>query len=249
MYETLFIGNELIMLESIDSTNLYIKQLVSNKMRSIEGLVVIAKNQQSGRGQMGNKWISEIGKNLTFSILLKPKISISHQFLLTKVISLGIVDFLLDEKMKDIKIKWPNDIYVRDDKIAGILIENTIKGTEIDSCIVGIGLNVNQILFDKGLTNATSMKKEKEIDYDLDDVLKRLLFFIEKRYLMLKALNFTCLDADYLSHFYQFNKLKKYEILGEIIDAKITGVSNLGKLKLAINNSINEYDLKEVRFI
>jgi len=91
MYQNLFIGNKVVRLDNIDSTNSYTKELVSQKMDLIEGLIVIAKNQTAGKGQMGNKWLSEEGKNLTCSILLKPKLNVDEQFLVSKVISLGIV--------------------------------------------------------------------------------------------------------------------------------------------------------------
>ena len=144
MYNRLFIGNNIISLEEVDSTNRYLKDYLLKDNNTIEGLVVVATNQHSGRGQKGNTWQSEQGKNLTFSIFIKPNIQVQAQFLISKAISLGIVDFLNDVGLSELKIKWPNDIFCKDKKIARILIENTLKGNNVSNSIIGIGLNVNQ---------------------------------------------------------------------------------------------------------
>ena len=136
------------------------RDLILKNKNEIEGLVVFSENQTDGKGQRGNSWITERGKNLTFSLFLKPSILISTQFVLSKIVSLSIVDFLMEMGVKDVKIKWPNDIYCGDKKIAGILIENTISEGKINNCIVGIGLNVNQVNFDSSIQNATSLKLE-----------------------------------------------------------------------------------------
>ena len=133
MYQRLFIGNKLINLKEVDSTNSYLKQFLSDNNKEIEGLVVVTENQISGRGQKGNSWESEKQKNLTFSIYLKPNIVVHHQFLISKAISLGIIHFLGYLGLNNLKIKWPNDIYCENKKIAGILIENNIRENKIYS--------------------------------------------------------------------------------------------------------------------
>jgi BirA family transcriptional regulator, biotin operon repressor / biotin---[acetyl-CoA-carboxylase] ligase len=249
MYQKLFIGNKLKKLEEVDSTNSYAKQLLLNDNDVIEGLVIVAESQSYGRGQMGNKWVTESGKNLTFSIILKPNLEVSNQFMLSKTISLGIVDFLIDAGFENIKIKWPNDIYVNDTKIAGILIENTLKGKNIDYSVVGVGLNVNQLKFDSGLTNPTSMRLIKDLKYNLDDLLNKLLFFIERRYLALKSNNQKLISADYLEKLYRINELNKFEVNKVVVEAKIIAIAKSGKLRLDIAGKENEFDLKEVKFI
>lgn len=248
MNQNLFIGNKVIKLTTVGSTNIYLKDLLSEKEKVFEGLVVVADDQTDGRGQYGNKWIAESGKNLTFSLLLKPSLKIDDQFLIAKMASLAIVDFLRAVGIANVTIKWPNDIYVDDLKIAGILIENMLKGSVVATSIVGIGLNVNQLNFNH-LANATSMKLLKRIDFDLAAILDQLLVAIEKRYLLFKTNGAIKIDAEYLQNLYRFKQLKTFELEGKQIHAEITGVSSTGRLKLKIGESISEFDLKEIKFV
>lgn len=249
MYQRLFIGNKIVKLKEIDSTNLYIKKLISDNDREVEGLVVIAENQYAGRGQKGNIWESEKGMNLTFSIFFKPNILIHNQFLMSKVISLGIVDFLDNLGLGQLKIKWPNDIYCGGSKISGILIENSIKENKIYHVIVGIGLNVNQTNF--SLKNSpTSIAKELGTHLlNLEELFDQLLFFIEKRYLLLKAGKDNLIDEDYLRYLYWLNESRRFRINGESARGIIVGIDNIGKLRVKINNEIRAFDLKEIEFL
>ena len=249
MVQRFLLGNEIISLDSVDSTNSYLKRLILDKNSFLEGITVVTKNQTSGRGQMGNIWLSEEGKNLTFSVALKPKLKVDDQFLISKVVSLGIVEFLIDLGIDKVKIKWPNDIYVDRLKIAGILIENSLKGSSIESSILGIGVNINQVEFSDGVKSATSLKLIKKTIFDLDDLLNKLLFFIEKKYLMLRNSNISAINADYERQLYRLNEVHQFQINNKIIKAKIVGVTKQGKLKLDSGEVINELDLKEVVFI
>jgi len=250
MYQNLFIGNRVIRLDEIDSTNLYLKELVSNQKDTIEGVVVIADHQTSGRGQMGNKWESEAKENLTFSVLLKPKLDVKNQFVLSQLISLAIVDFLENEMFTNVSIKWPNDIYIDNSKVAGILIENTLKGSQIENTIVGIGLNVNQSIFSAELKNATSMKLEKNIEYDKEEMITALLFFIEKKYLALRSeQRKKTIDETYKSYLYRYQEMSEYEIGGVKVISKIVGVTATGLLQMEMNNTIKKFDLKEIKFV
>jgi BirA family transcriptional regulator, biotin operon repressor / biotin---[acetyl-CoA-carboxylase] ligase len=248
MYQRLFIGNNLVSLEEVASTNVYLKSRISESEAEVEGLVIVAKNQYAGRGQRGNEWESEKGKNLTFSIFLKPNILVKHQFLISKVVSLGIIDFLEDLKISTPKIKWPNDIYCDDNKIAGILIENSIKENKIYSSVVGVGLNVNQIQFNSG-DNPTSLNIELNNTFDIEELLYQLLFFIERRYLLLKASNESLIDSDYLHYLYKMNQPNRFKVKGKEITGVIIGVSLIGKLQVKINENIEEFDLKEIEFL
>ena len=146
--------HDIIWLESVDSTNEEAKRHISD----IDNLSVLsALEQTAGRGQRGNKWTSNTGENLMFSIVLKdPKISARDQFVLNEIASLAVVDFLSMHGISA-RIKWPNDIYVGSKKICGILIENSLHGSAISSSIIGIGLNINQRNFNVNLPNPTSM--------------------------------------------------------------------------------------------
>src|ERR1700752_1538956 len=145
--QTLFTGRHLMNLESTNSTNDFINGLLA-KNQLPEGSVVVAEAQAPGRGQSGEKWISQPGKNLLMSLLFYPSfLSLHDLFMLSKAFSLGIYDFLFDEIKMDVKIKWPNDIYFQDKKLCGILIENSIRRETLNHTILGIGLNVNQEVF------------------------------------------------------------------------------------------------------
>ena len=155
--------HDIIWLESVDSTNEECRRHISD----IDNLsVVAALSQTSGKGQRGNSWISAPGENLTFSVVLKFPSSVSagepepvkayDQFVLSEIAALAVVDLLAEHGIQA-KIKWPNDIYVGEKKICGILIENTLQGEWIQHSIIGIGLNVNQRNFDATLPNPTSM--------------------------------------------------------------------------------------------
>ena len=146
--------HDIIWLESVDSTNLEAKRNISD----IDNLSVLsALEQTAGRGQRGNKWTSNAGENLMFSIVLKsPVLMPEDHFALNEIAALSVADFLSTYGIKA-QIKWPNDIYVDDKKICGILIENSFRGKYISSSIIGIGLNINQRNFDVNLPNPTSM--------------------------------------------------------------------------------------------
>ena len=249
MSERLFIGNKLVELETVDSTNAYIQERILKNEKEIEGLVVVSGYQSSGRGQRGNNWLSEKGKSLTFSILLKPNVQVKNQFLISKAVSLGIIDFLFNKGLRNTKIKWPNDIYLKDKKLSGILIENSIRGNRICNSIVGIGLNVNQTEFSSTLKGVTSLKNVLGINLDLKESLNEVLFFIEKRYLMLKTRKIDLINTDYLENLYWINEHRKFQINEITVEGIIVGVNSIGKIQIQIENKISEFDLKEIRFL
>jgi len=248
MFKPLFIGEKQINLTEVNSTNTFIKQLVTNSKKEVEGLVVTTRNQTKGRGQQGNTWESEPGKNLTFSIFLKPNILVRNQFLLSKVISLGIVDFLINLGLENVQIKWPNDIYIGKKKIAGILIENTLKSNKVFSTVVGVGLNVNQVKFNSA-NNPISIFNEIGVEKDLKEVLNQLLFFIEKRYISLRQGKEKKIDADYLNLLLGINKISPFKIRNKILKGEIKGVNSIGKLHVIIEGHLEEFDLKEIVFL
>ena len=163
--KTLFIGQNSINLKSIDSTNSYASELLRQNA-PLEGTMIYTFDQHNGRGQRGNTWYSQPNKNATLSYILYPTfLQIEKQFLLNKITCLAVADLMaeiighskgLTQKDKAVQIKWPNDIYVGNKKISGILIENTLRETSIRSSIVGIGININQTDFTDAI-NATSL--------------------------------------------------------------------------------------------
>lgn len=246
----LFIGQNIITLKYVDSTNNYLKDKLSKSEPLAEGTVILAEEQSAGRGQMGNIWHSERGKNLTFTILLNPHfLPIEQQFQLNKVISLGLNDVLSTYFGDSAKIKWPNDSYIGNDKIGGILIENNIQGNLLKHAVVGIGLNVNQTHFSSLLKNVTSFGKISQQDYHLMDILIEICKAIEARYLQLKAGKYQKIDEEYLKKLYRFNEWSMYRINGEVKSGKIRGISKEGHLELENENQITQYGLKEIAFI
>ena len=164
----------IIRLEETESTNSYLKQLLREKHLE-EGSIVVADYQTGGRGQRGNSWISAKGKNLLFSLLIYPKnVFAKDQFIISRIASLAIKN-TLDRFTHDICIKWPNDMYWKDKKIAGILIENDLKGNKIENTIIGIGLNLNQEIFPSELPNPVSLKQITGVTYNKESILNMLL--------------------------------------------------------------------------
>ncbi len=245
------IGNEIIRLHEVDSTNRYLMDWI-NRENVSEGTVVITDFQTAGRGTDGARWESEQSKNLTFSLLLKPVfLAPEAQFYLNKVISLGLADAVneLLPGRTDIRVKWPNDLYLGDRKVAGTLIQNGVKGSRFEFSILGIGLNVNQSRFTDDAANPVSLNQVSGKIFDLPGVLELVLKKIEARYECLKKGDKTCVDADYLKVLYRFNEMARFIVKEKPVEARITGVNRYGQLILEIPGSkILECDLKEVKF-
>jgi BirA family biotin operon repressor/biotin-[acetyl-CoA-carboxylase] ligase len=244
----LFIGKVLISLEIVDSTNDYAKDLLS-KSKPLEGTAIIAHTQQQGRGQFGNKWLSEPGKNLTFSIILYPVfLNASQQFSLTQAIALGIKDLLAALVPSTVSIKWPNDIYIDERKVAGILIENTIAGQFLTDAVIGIGLNLNQTIFGD-LATATSVSLAAGKEFDKEEVLQNLFHHIEARYLQVKSGHIKELQNEYLQSLYRINEPHNYRAEQDIIEGTILGVNQYGQLQMEIDGAVRTFNNKEVEFL
>jgi BirA family biotin operon repressor/biotin-[acetyl-CoA-carboxylase] ligase len=171
------------------------------------GYCISADFQTSGHGQATNRWESEDGKNLLFSLLLRPTvIPAAEQFVITELVTLAIINALQDYIRQKITIKWPNDIYVGDKKLCGILIENALCGPTIDTCIVGIGININQELFVSDAPNPVSLKQLNGRDNDRGEILEEIYQNILNYY-------------DYLADNWQNNDIKQslhYEYMNNL---------------------------------
>ena len=240
----------IISLPETGSTNTYAIGLLS-KDRPEEGCVVITDHQTQGKGTDTNTWESEKGKNLTFSLILYPEFKADRQFVLNKAISLGICDFLCDElPQSEIKIKWPNDIYISDKKVCGILIQNSVIGNRLDYVVVGIGLNVNQTIFTSDTPNPVSFKMVTGKDYDLNELLQKLLNSIFEKYAQVKPETSQKIENDYLKKLYRLMEWHEYILKGTETIARIIGTNSFGQLELETENGqVFTYDLKEVKFI
>jgi BirA family transcriptional regulator, biotin operon repressor / biotin---[acetyl-CoA-carboxylase] ligase len=244
----MIIGSGLIFSENLSSTNLHAAALLKHG-NPAEGTIVHTNFQTAGKGQMGNSWESEDGKNLLISIILYPVfIKADQQFVLSEVVSLGITDFL-SSFLPDVFIKWPNDIYFFNDKIAGILIENSIMQDEIESSIAGIGLNINQERFVSGAPNPTSLRILTGKNHDLSECLKSLAAAIDKRYKQLLKGENSVIDKEYITSMYRYGSWNKYSDDKGLFEGRITGVTPSGKLLVEDRKGkIREYGFKEVDF-
>jgi BirA family biotin operon repressor/biotin-[acetyl-CoA-carboxylase] ligase len=255
LYNTLFVGNVLLELKEVNSTNSYIQNLLSKQNLS-EGTSILTYDQTGGRGQFGNSWQSESGKNIAVSILLKPNfLKADQQFYLNKAISLGVHDALKSIISSSpgipdsaLKIKWPNDIYFNDKKICGLLIENSLHGEQINNSIIGIGLNVNQENF-KNLLNAGSLKNMTGNEMDLKQTVSALFHFIEKRYLQLRNFKWDDMNREYLQALYRYQEYHIYEATGEVFKGQILGVSERGELMIESEGKIRKFNFKEVKHL
>lgn len=249
-FSRLFVGQNFITLREVDSTNNYLKNELTKSTPLPEGTVIMADHQYAGRGQLNNTWHSEAGKNLTFSLLLCPSfLNIDNQFILNKALSIAINEFLSQFIGNHLNIKWPNDIYYKDDKLGGILIENILQGSKWKYAIVGIGLNINQTMFPNEVKDVTSLCKILHTDYDLQKLLFQLCSYIEINYLKLKASKVDEINAKYLNKLYRLNEWHFYKASNEVIKGKIIGVDNRGCLLMETTKAIRTFDLKEIEFL
>ena len=240
-------GKNLVYVPECHSTNTLASELWQ-KTAALEGTTVITDNQLQGRGQRGNVWLSDPHKNLTFSLVLKPSfLKPIDLFNLTVAVSLGLCDFLTQRIGAGVKIKWPNDILVNDKKVCGILIENTLAGDSIQYSVVGIGLNVNQQLFQ--LESASSMKAATGNDFVLADEFTLLLEFLERRYLQLRSGKIADLRNDYLKSLYGKGEPRKFTVATGEITGVIEGVDQHGKLLVSSKGVVKDYDIKEIRLM
>jgi BirA family transcriptional regulator, biotin operon repressor / biotin---[acetyl-CoA-carboxylase] ligase len=242
----LFKSKEIIKLQKVDSTNTYLSGLST---QLTEGSIVWALDQTKGRGQGENKWESEPDKNLMFSIVLYPNfIKANQQFYLSKIIALAVSD-LISLYTDRVSIKWPNDIYVGEKKITGILIENSIEGDSIKQTIAGIGINVNQTNFTLA-PNATSLTLLTGENFDIEEVLIMLTDLIEYRYALLKNGELTTVDENYNHLLYRLNRLTTYSADGKIFEGMIQRVESTGELVIKDNmGTIRKFLHKEVEFV
>lgn len=240
---------DILWLDEIDSTNNELKRQIS----TIDNMSVIAaRNQYAGRGQRGNKWNAAPGENLTFSIIIRPgkdgiqKIEAKEQFLLSQITTLSVYSALTDFGI-EAKIKWPNDIYVRNKKICGILIENFIEGNSVAASIIGIGLNVNQRIFDPQLMNPTSMSLLKNTKFELNECLSSIL-----KHFSGFLYNTSSVSAEYIEKMYRRNEYHKFVDCIDNVEftGKITGISPVGFLTVEMpDKTERQFGFKEIAYI
>lgn len=250
---TIFIGKVAQHFPSLISTNDFAVDLIA-KTKPIEGTVISAGFQQKGKGQIGRSWFSSPNKNLLLSIILYPKWLLAQdQFALSQAIALGVADAIYSLTSKEVTVKWPNDVYVGDQKIAGILIQNGLLVRSISWSVIGMGVNINEEEFPDDLPRATSLKMITGDAFDLDDVKNKLFQSIEQRYLQLKSKP-KVIAGQYLERLYQYQTWASYKSVktGEVFKGQIIGVNKHGHLAVQKEDSLKKieyYDLKEIVFL
>ncbi len=247
--KTLFIGQIIHYLPTCQSTNDEAADKIAHNQAD-EGLIVITDRQTAGRGQRGNQWEAEPGTNLTFSLVLRPSfLNAVEQFWLNMAVSLGITDALDPLAGPLLRIKWPNDLYIGNQKLGGILIENTLQGHTLAWSVIGIGLNVNQTGFQ--YPTATSLQSRFPLPegYDLSGVLMSLLEGIERRYLQLRAGNRDIIRASYLQRLFRYQEEHAFRADGNMFRGIITGVDPTGRLLVQVGPDLRTFGFKEVEFV
>jgi BirA family transcriptional regulator, biotin operon repressor / biotin---[acetyl-CoA-carboxylase] ligase len=242
------IGDVIIELTEIDSTNNYAMRLINEGMAE-HGLVIRTDFQTHGKGQHGNVWMSEESKNLLFTIVMDTtSLPIDSQFMLNAMTTVSIANFMMAEfQIRNICIKWPNDIYAGNKKLSGILIENHLRGNTWSNAIVGIGINVNQASF-PDLLRASSVFNETGKNHKLKQVLKKFLTLYNQNYMTLLT--------DYQLYFNLYNNMlyNQGQVISfiknhEMYQGKLIGVNTTGELQMEVNGKVKRYKHKEIELL
>lgn len=235
----------------LDSTNREAWRMLQQGSAE-EGTVVVADFQTHGRGQGDTHWESENGKNLCVSAILKPSfLPPDQQFYLNKAIALAVAEAVRHTLPgRRVRIKWPNDIYVENDKIAGILIENAIIGSRLAHSIAGIGINVNQLRFDPQIPNAVSVAQLTGKTEDPQNCLDRICKALDHWYALLASKQNGQIDKAYLEILFGLGERRPFHRRGERFYATIIGLTREGRLVLQLDGGSQEsFDMKEVGFL
>jgi BirA family biotin operon repressor/biotin-[acetyl-CoA-carboxylase] ligase len=212
------------------------------------GTAYFAHSQTAGKGQRGNTWTSTERENLLLSVVIEPThLNIQHTFRLSAAVALACYDFFKKYSGHETRIKWPNDIYWRDRKAGGILIENIIQNDWWSYSIVGVGININQTSFNPGLPNPISLKQITGESYNLVSLAKELCMFLQERYERLLFAKDAIID-DYIKCLYKLNESVRLRKKNIVFDTVLTGVTASGKL-LTRDSVEREFDFGEVEWI
>jgi BirA family biotin operon repressor/biotin-[acetyl-CoA-carboxylase] ligase len=248
MLKSSLIGDVIIELSEIDSTNNYAMRLIDEGMAE-HGMTIRADFQTKGKGQFANLWLAEESKNLLISIIIDTKaFAIEKQFFLNAATCLSVAEMLMTNyNIPHVSIKWPNDIYAGDKKIAGILIENSLRGTQWTNAVVGIGLNVNQAVF-SDLNRATSILNETNVKQKVNLVLKNVLKIVNKQFLKIGTKEHELFESFNLN-LYKLNKEILFIKKNEMYKGIIKGVNVQGELELEVEGKMKRFKHKEIELV
>ena len=233
-------------LDTVDSTNNYAMARIDDGFAK-HGMAWFGNEQTAGKGQRGKTWASEKGKNIAISLVLSPEqLKLSSQFHLSAAVALACFEFLSTYIDGETKIKWPNDLFWRDRKAGGILIENKLQGKTWKWAVVGIGINVNQTVFDKSLLSAVSLKQITGRTFSPVDLAKELQVLLMKK--LDEASSLEAILQQYNQHLYKINELVALRKNGVKFDTVIKEVSAQGKL-ITVDAIEREFDFGEVEWV
>lgn len=235
-------------IDTTDSTNNYAMALIQKGI-AIDGNAVFAMEQTNGRGRRGREWKSDNGDNIILSISLQMQwLPILQQFHLSVAVALGCFDLLSKYAPGKVSVKWPNDLFINDTKAGGVLIENTIKGTLWQWAVIGVGLNINQTDFEATNLNATSLSMVTKKTFPVFQLAEELYEFILKRIGDLKSGQFLSMLETYNRYLFARNKEVMLKKQGNILETKITGVSDAGQL-ITRDKIERKFNFDEVEFM
>lgn len=238
-------------INEVDSTNSELRRMIAEGKASNLSILT-ADFQTSGRGQVGNHWESEPGKNILMSMLMQPEeLDVREQYYLSMSISVGVVSCLREYLGDEVVVKWPNDIYVRDQKLAGILIENTLRGINVANSIVGVGLNVNQTTFTSNAPNPVSMKVIANRDFDRDKIVEHLGHSLSISLTRVDAKEYDIILDEYMNILYRNDGIYyPFNDGNGTFEAKIDRVEPDGHIHLIDKKGVDRrYTFKEVEFV
>ena len=240
----LFVRQNIIELPSVDSTNNYLVDL-SKDETLVEGTVVVAKQQTEGKGQRNNNWCSEANKSLCVSILLKPKLDVAQHFLFNMFVSLSVCQ-AINNFCLNAQIKWPNDIFIEGKKVAGILIENSIRSNKIEKSVIGIGININNNISE--IPSATSMAYFLKKTPTILELLELIFNSIEKNYFLLRQRP-KLVNKLYHQNLFKKGEVQRFSKNGEYFDGIINSVNYNGQLVVEVNGHLHFYKMGEIKFM
>lgn len=249
IHNTVIIGKKVIYLPSCHSTNDIAAEIVQAGLFD-EGTVVITDHQVNGRGQRGASWNAAPGENLTFSVILSPTfLTVANQFVLSQAVGLSVCAYY-KQYIGDVRVKWPNDVYINKKKAVGILIENSVKGQSLNHSILGIGLNINQERFPDA--RATSLFLETGRKFNLQEEFVKIGQLIDRYYITIQSTSaIPDLQAEYLDNLHGYGVANKFLINGTMHDGIVTGVTQAGKMMVELTDTseTREFGLKEIQWV
>lgn len=246
--KTLFVGKNILYLPTCHSTNEIARQKIQNE-EFINGTVIYTDYQTNGKGLRGNHWESVATENLLMSLIINPEfIKVEDQFLLNILTANSIHQLLTTLGFENVTIKWPNDIYINDKKVAGVLIEGSISGNKLGPMVIGIGLNIYQKIFNN--EKASSLLAEnKDFTLSRNQIIEQFCEIFESGFNKFQALGKPYLLNYYLENLFGINQKRKFLVNNIEIFGIISGIDNFGRLELISENEKKYYDLKEIKYL